>query len=132
MINYLVLHRKLLIVDDELDIITSLKKILERHEFEVDGFTDSVEALSKFKPNMYDLTILDIRMPKMNGFELYREIRKIDDKCRICFISAFELYYDELRKAFPELDPKSFVKKPIRVADFIERINVELTKTGSM
>jgi len=55
-------------------------------------------ALSKFKPIYYDLFILDIKMPKMNGFELYTEIEKIDNQVKVCFITAGEMYYNEVRK----------------------------------
>ncbi|MFY3740745.1 MAG: DNA-binding response OmpR family regulator [Candidatus Nitrosomirales archaeon] len=118
---------KILLADDEPDITTSIKKGLEHYGFEVDAFNDPVEALSKFKPNLYDLLLIDIRMPKMNGFELYREIRKRgDSKSIVCFITAFEVYYDEFKKIFPDLDVKYFIRKPIKVADLASKIKTML------
>jgi two-component SAPR family response regulator len=66
--------------------------ILEMNGFEVDSYNDPLLALSSFKPNFYGLALLDIRMPKMNGFELYKEIKDIDNKIEACFITAFEDY----------------------------------------
>ena len=87
------LHAKkyrVMIVDDEQDITTIFKIGLENNQFIVTTFNDPVEALSRFKPGLYDLMILDIRMPGMNGFQLYHKIRHIDDKVKVCFLTAFE------------------------------------------
>jgi two-component system, OmpR family, response regulator ChvI len=73
---------------------------LEQNGFLVDDFNDPVQALLSFRAGQYDLLLLDIKMPKMNGFELYREIQKIDDKVKVCFITAFVTYYESLRKIF--------------------------------
>lgn len=113
----------ILVVDDEVDLTISLKKGLERYGFEVDTFNDPSEALSKFKPNFYDLLLLDIRMPEMNGFQLYREIRKTGDNSTVCFITAFEVYYHEFKKIFPDLDVKYFIRKPITISDLVAKIN---------
>jgi two-component SAPR family response regulator len=72
--------------------------ILQMNGFEVDAFNDPLLALSNFKPNVYGLALLDIRMPKMNGFELYNQIKDIDNKIEACFITAFEDYREERRK----------------------------------
>ena len=119
---------KILVVDDELDITASIKNGLQRHGFEVDTFNDPLKALSSYKPGEYDLLLLDIRMPKMNGFELYREIKKKNDTTKICFFTAFEVYYDEFKKVFPKLDVKCFIRKPISIADLVAHINLELGK----
>ena len=118
---------KILVVDDEPDIASSVKKGLERNEFQVDAYTDPQKALSEFKPGVYDLLLIDIRMPKLNGFELYREIKKKDDNTKICFFTAFEVYYDEFKKVFPTLDVKCFIRKPITINDLVVHINTELT-----
>ena len=89
--------KRVLIVDDEPDITFALKKGLECNEFEVDTFNDPFVALSGFKTNLYDLLLIDVKMPKMNGFELYQQMQKIDNKVRVCFITAFEVYYMALR-----------------------------------
>ena len=119
--------KKILVVDDEPDIASSIKRGLERNGFQVDAFTDPENALSEFKPGIYDLLLIDIRMPKLNGFELYREIKKKDDNTKICFFTAFEVYYDEFKKVFPTLDVKCFIRKPITINDLVVHINTELT-----
>ncbi|HKG29649.1 MAG TPA: response regulator, partial [Nitrososphaeraceae archaeon] len=88
-------YRKILIVDDEPDITSSLKMGLEYNGFEVQTFNDPVEALSNFKASSYDLVLLDIKMPKMNGFELCQEIKKEDEKVKVCFLTAFEPSHEE-------------------------------------
>ena len=87
--------KRILIVDDEPDITFVFKIGLEDNGFVVDTFNDPQLAISNFKTNLYDLLLIDIGIPKMNGFELYREIRKIDDKVKACFFTASEAYYYE-------------------------------------
>ena len=83
-------------INDEPDINLLLKIWLESNGFQVDAFDDPILALDNFKKGAYDLLILDIKMPKMHGFELYREIRKIDNEVKVCFLTAGELYYRSL------------------------------------
>lgn len=120
--------KKILVVDDEPDITSSIKNGLQRKGFEVDAYNDPTDALSNFKPDIYDLLLIDIRMPKMNGFELYREVKKKSSDVRICFFTAFEVYYDEFRKMFPNLEVKCFIRKPITISDLVTHINTELEK----
>ena len=108
---------RIMIVDDEADIVTIYKRGLNTDGFRVEGFTDPEKALSDFKPGAYDLIILDVRMPKMNGFELCREIRKKDEKVKICFMTAFEMHLNEFEKVLPSTKVDGFIKKPIRLAD---------------
>src|SRR5919205_404731 len=93
--------KKILLVDDEEDITLSLSIGLEDNGFAVDTFNDPVLALSNFKADMYDLVLLDIRMPKMNGFELFEKLREIDSNVKICFITAYEAYYQSLKEISP-------------------------------
>ena len=116
----------ILIVDDELDITLAFKKGLESNGFLVDIYNDPVIALSNFKSGLYDLLLLDVRMPKMNGFELYQEIEKIDKKAKVCFITAFEVYYQALKEIFPTLDVGCFIRKPIEIEDLVKKINSEI------
>ncbi|MDQ5843249.1 MAG: response regulator, partial [Thermoproteota archaeon] len=88
---------RVMIVDDEQDITTIFKIGLENNQFVVTTFNDPVEAFSKFRPGLYDLMILDIRMPGMDGFQLYRKIRDLDDKVKVCFLTAFDESRKELR-----------------------------------
>src|ERR671934_441354 len=81
---------RVMIVDDEQDITTIFKIGLKKNEFIVTTFNDPLEALSKFRPGLYDLLILDIRMPGMNGFQLYQKIRDINNKVKVCFLTAFD------------------------------------------
>ena len=91
--------------------------------FEVDTFNDPTIALSNFKPNYYDLVILDVKMPKLDGFSLYHEIKKIDNKIKICFLTASESYYEQYRKnEFIKLDKDLFIQKPTENKELIKRI----------
>ncbi len=121
-----------MLVDDESDITTALNMALVEYGFEVDSYNDPLAALSNFKPSYYDLVILDIKMPDMNGFELYANMRKVDNQVKFCFITAGQIYYDEVRKAKPEeegegsyceFNTERFLQKPISNADLVKRIN---------
>jgi two-component system, OmpR family, response regulator ChvI len=118
---------KILIVDDDTGITLAFKKGLEGDGFEVDTFNDPLEALSNFKPSKYDFLLLDVRMPNMNGFELYKEIEKVDGDVKVCFITAFEVYYEALREVFPSLEVECFIRKPIEIASLIKKIKNELS-----
>lgn len=121
--------KKILIVDDEADITFTLKEGIEKSgSFSVDTFNDPQLALSNFKSGYYDLLIIDIRMPNMTGFELYRKIRELDSKVRVCFITAFETYFEKFRQEFFPLEEiKGFIKKPIQIED-LERFMKAVTK----
>ena len=93
-------HNKILLVDDEVDITTVYTLGLQDNGFKVDAFNDSLQALSDFKSGFYDLMLIDYKLPRMNGFELYKEIRKIDDKVKVCFITAFDVDHGEIKKEF--------------------------------
>ena len=113
--------RRILIVDDEPDLISMFKMVLEMNDFEVDAYNDPLSALSNFKQNAYGLVILDIRMPHINGFELYKKIRTVDDKVNVCFMTAFEDYRQEFKKSFPMLDEvKCFIRKPNAIEDLVK------------
>jgi two-component system, OmpR family, response regulator ChvI len=124
--------KRILIVDDEVDITLSFSLALEDSGlFEVETSNDPLVALSNYRPNYYDLLLLDIRMPAMNGFELYDKIKKLDNKVKVCLISAYDVDYDALREQFPSLEidcllPRGVIRKPIQVAKLIERIELEL------
>ena len=119
---------RILFVDDEPDILASLKKGLEDSGlFVVDAFTDPLEALSSFKPDLYDLLLVDVKMPKMNGFDFYQEIKKKKGSdIKTCFITAYEVYYETLKKDFPGLNVGCFISKPIEIQKLVNRIKEEL------
>jgi two-component system, OmpR family, response regulator ChvI len=120
--------KKILIVDDEPDITLTLGKGLEQGGYEVHVFNDPLVALSNFKPDTYDLLLLDIKMPNMTGFELYRKLKEIDFKVKVCFITAFETYYEKFRQEFFPLEEiKGFIRKPIQIEDLI-RITNQITR----
>src|SRR5437867_12336728 len=87
----------ILLVDNESDSTSVLSMGLEDEGFKVHAFNDPILALSNFKPNFYSLSILDINMPKMNGYEFFREIKKLDSKIKVCFLTASEIYDETLR-----------------------------------
>ena len=116
-------QHRLLLVDDDSDILHVLKRGLEINGFEVDAYSSSKKALDSFKASMYDLAILDIRMPGLSGLELYREIKKIDPAITACFLSAFEIHPSEFEKVFPSLrDVKAIMKKPVSVHQLLRQI----------
>src|SRR5919205_2081697 len=120
-------RKTILIVDDEHDIVSYLKLSLEDNGFVVDSFNDPVLAVDNFRKRSYSLLILDIKMPKMNGFELYTKIKKIDDKVRVCFMTALtELQeYEPFRKeVFPEEGKRYFIQKPVRNEEVVRMANM--------
>ena len=124
-------RRRILIVDDEPDITSSFKEALRDNGFEqVETANDPLLALKNFKAGSYDLLIIDIVMPEMDGFSLYEEIRKIDTKVNVCFITAFEINYQALRAVFPAAtttdDIGCFIRKPVDLDDLVKRIKSEM------
>jgi DNA-binding response OmpR family regulator len=120
------MDKRVLLVDDEPDLNLTLKMTLEENGFKVDSFTDPLSALENFKEEagMYELLILDMKMPQMNGFELYRQIKKIDDKVKVCFLTAGEMDYEQFRKELiPALDNNCYIQKPIENEMLIRRLN---------
>ena len=115
---------KILLVDDELDIARLFTLVLQNRGFDVNTFNDPLQALSNFRPNLYHLVVLDIALPNMNGFELYRKLKKIDNKVRVCFLSASD--YEALTEQFPSLDTECFIPKPVKIEDFTHNITMQL------
>lgn len=119
---------RILLVDDEPDITFSFNMVLEDYGFVVDAFNDPLLALSSFKIGLYIMAIIDIKMPKMNGFELSGEIRKIDDKVKISFMTAFDVQEENVKAAVPTLNEEKplIIRKPISVDDFVSKVKEEL------
>lgn len=117
---------RIMVVDDEKDILRIIKRDLEiTNEFQVEVFSSGQDALSSFKNHeldYYDVIITDIRMPRMNGFELYRHIKEMRPNTKIAFITAFEINRDEFTKVLPSIDVKDFIIKPIDMNDLIFKI----------
>ena len=119
--NQLRCTNRILLVDDDHDNSSMFKIGLQDAGFEVDVYNDSGIALSTFKPDYYDLLILDIKMPNMDGYELYEKIKKIDNKVKVCFLTASEKYKEEHRPSF--LSSSSFLIKPITIDDLVNKVN---------
>jgi CheY-like chemotaxis protein len=117
--------KKILFVDDEPDMTTILKMALKRIGFGIDIFNDPVLALESFKQNFYDLVLLDVMMPKMDGFELYNQLKKIDDDITVCFLTASsKTYREQLRKEkYSELNKDLFLEMPLPISRIREEIN---------
>jgi CheY-like chemotaxis protein len=124
--------KKILLVDNEVDITYALTNALENYGFNIEAFNDPILALNSYNSNFYDLVILDIKMPKMDGFELYNKIRDKDPQVKICFLTASELFYEEFRKArfllSEKIGEEYFIQKPIKTDDLVQKINVLMMK----
>ena len=118
--------KKILLVDDEPDITFTIKIILKEIGFEVDTFNDPITALKSYRTNFYDLVLLDIKMPKMDGFELYNKIREKEPSVKICFLTAIAMFNKEFRKAGFEMgkiiDEECVIQKPIKTEDLIRKL----------
>ena len=117
--------KRILLVDDEPDVIYTIKRVLENIGFIVDPYDDPIFALTNFKPGSYDLILLDIKMPNMNGFDLYERIKEIDRNVKTCFLTASELFYEEYRKLsmHTALEKEYFIQKPCRSEELIHQLN---------
>lgn len=114
---------RILLVDDDADILNILGRGLRVNGFHVDAFRSSKGALDAFKPDVYDLAILDIRMPGLDGFQLYREMKKREPPITACFLSAFEIHPSEFEKVFPSLSEiKTIIKKPVSIHHLVREM----------
>ena len=116
------MYTRILIVDDESDVCFALEKVLGENGFVVDSYEYPLLALEKFKAHSYNLVILDIRMPELNGFAIYREIRRLDKKVKVCFLTAGEMYYGVYSDIF-SLPANHFIRKPVDDEELMKRIN---------
>jgi CheY-like chemotaxis protein len=101
-----------------------LRKVLERYGFNADSYDDPILALENFKAGLYELLLLDIKMPEMDGFLLYQEMKKTDNKINVCFLTASEMYHEKFREkeGFAALDKDLFLRKPIKNEDLINEV----------
>ena len=114
--------KNVLIVEDDPDIGDALKIGLEQFGFDVELYNEPLKMLSSYRSGKYNLLVFDIHMPNLNGFELYKLVKKLDEHAVICFLTAFEEYYDEFKRQFPSLDMKYFIRKPIPMKDLIDKV----------
>jgi DNA-binding NtrC family response regulator len=116
--------KRILFVDDEPDLTSLFKKVLESAGFNVNVFNNSADTLEDFKPHFYDLVMLDIVMPKMDGFSLYKELKKVDPDVKVCFLTASEKYREDLREGeYQTLSKGLFIQKPLSIKDLRKEIH---------
>ena len=124
--------KRILIVDDESDVNITVATVLTKYGFKVDSYEYPLVALDNFKRRFYDLVILDIKMPKMNGFSFYREIKKLDKDLKICFLTAGEMYYGVYSDILSRVPANYFIRKPIGNEELVNRINEIIDDDKSM
>ena len=112
-----------LIVDDNPDITKLYRTALEGEGLKLDTYNDPREALTNFKPNYYDIALIDVRMPEINGFDLYKEMKKLDSSMKVCFVTGFDVNYKALQEIFPEMTKESYISKPNAIADLKKHIH---------
>ena len=120
------LSKVILIVDDDPDMTSIFSLGLQDEGFEVYAYNDPLEVLSQFRPNFYDLLLVDINMPKINGIELSRQLLELDSNVKICFITAGEANIEVLRELYPARDIGCFIKKPVTIDQLVRRVKAEL------
>ena len=124
--DVIIMTKKILLVDDEPDVTYTIKKIVEDNGFKADSFNDPILALNYYKVDFYDLVILDIKMPTMDGFELYLKIREKDPKVKICFLTVIATFNEEFRKIRLALgktiNEDYFIQKPVEMEDLLKKL----------
>jgi DNA-binding response OmpR family regulator len=126
--------KRILIVDDDPDITFTFKKGLEESNrasgskifFQVTTYNDPLVAFMEFMPDFYDLLLVDVNMPKVNGFEFSEKILKLDVNVRVCYISAGEMNIEALREQYPSLSIGCYIKKPVTITNLVSRVKAEL------
>jgi DNA-binding NtrC family response regulator len=115
---------RILFVDDEPDLTSLFKKAFESAGFNVNVFNNSADTLKDFKPHFYGLVMLDIVMPNMDGFSLYKELKKVDPDLKVCFLTANEKYHENLRDGeYQTLSKDLFIQKPLSIKKLIKEIH---------
>ena len=126
-------RKRILVVDDEPDICMVYQIVLEDAGFECISYIDPVKALKEFRPVYYDLILLDIKMPVLNGFELCKKIIELDKTVHIIFITASEEYYEQFRgQHFPELGKINYIQKPIGNEELVRLVNMIVANSITM
>ena len=118
-------NKRILIVDDEPDVSIVLQKVFEQAGFDAESYDDPILALKNFRAGLYDLILLDIKMPEMDGFSLYEQLKKQDNSAKICFLTASEMYFSRFRKEkdLCTIDENLFIRKPIGNEELIRKVD---------
>ncbi len=116
-------RKRILLVDDEKDVSIATEAVLKESGFNVESYEDPFYAIENFKINSYALVILNIKMPRINGFQLYRELKKKAKKVKICFLTAGEVHYGAFRDIFSAVDTNCFIRKPVTNEELVERVS---------
>ena len=122
---YFTKGKRILIIDDDHDITNLFRLFLEHDGYKVDTFLDPIDALYYFRRNVYDLVLLDLKMPKINGMLLYQKLKNIDSDLLFCFITANKEYIEHLKKNNPDIE-KIVIYKPIHLSELREKIHLLL------
>ena len=122
---------KILVIDDDKDINNLFKIYLEHHDFQVDSYTDPVDALYYFKKDEYDLILLDLKMPKIDGIAMFYALKNMDDKAIICLTTADISYLQQLKEKIPNIE-KYVIHKPILLRNLKDKLNELVLEKSSM
>jgi two-component system alkaline phosphatase synthesis response regulator PhoP len=128
-------RKRILVVDDEPDITFTLDAILQKGGYEVSSFNNPLKALQSFRPRHYDLLIIDIKMPEMNGFELYRKLNEKDSYVKVCFLTAvseFRDYEQYKGDVSPKPNERYFVAKPVSEDDLVRRVKAIIANNNNI
>jgi DNA-binding response OmpR family regulator len=114
--------KNILIVDDDEDLTNLFKTFLKYDGYKVNAFTDPIDALYSFRKNVYDLALLDLEKPKMNGIILSQKLKNIDPTLLFCFITANKEYIEHLKKNNPDIE-KFVIYKPIHLSELRDKVH---------
>jgi CheY-like chemotaxis protein len=121
--------KRILIIEDDSEVRKSFELVLEDSGlFQVVTFSDPMLALSNFRPDLYDMVLIDIMMPNVDSFKLYDKMKSIDNNLKVCFITMYdnEETYKGLRNQYPTLERECIVSKSVSTGDLIDKVKMQL------
>ena len=113
---------RVMVIDNQADLARAFKVGLKSSDIEADAYTDPLQAIKDFQPDKYDLVLLDIHMPAIDGFDVYRELKRIDSDVPICFLTAFDFKEAEFKRLFPDANVDRVLRKPITMSNLLEEV----------
>jgi len=123
-------RKRILIIDDDPDINNLFKIYLEHDGFQADAYTNPIDALNYFKINEYNLILLDLKMPQIDGISMFQALKKKDEKVTICLITADMSYLEQLKGKIPNIE-KYAIHKPILLRNLKDKINELVSEKSS-